>query len=93
MTLWQKPMSSYKKIFPLGIWPFLQIKAKHKDQFKNVSDQKTDSTLFYQLFKTRNFVNRPNMHFLTIFNILIMGDDFFMNVRPIDKVSSFEKLI
>ena len=85
---------------------FLQIKAKHKGQIKNASDQKTDSTLLYQLFKTRNFVYRPNMHFLTKI-ILIMGDIFYMkktspiiriillkiHVWPIDKVSSFEKLI
>ena len=71
-------MSSYKKSFSLGVWPFLQIKAKQKGRIKNVLDQKTDSTLFYQLFKTRNFVYRPNMHFFTKI-ILIMGDVFFAN--------------
>ena len=28
MNLWQKPMSSYKENFFLGVWPFLQIRAK-----------------------------------------------------------------
>ena len=28
MNLWRKPMSSYKENFFLGVWPFLQIRAK-----------------------------------------------------------------
>ena len=84
-------MSSYKKSFFLGIWPFLQIKAKQKGQIKKASNQKTDSTLFYQLFKTRNFVYWPNMHFLTKM-ILIMGDVFYMKkTSPIIRIILVKK--
>ena len=80
-----------EKKFSLGVWPFLQIKAKQKGQIKNGSDEKTDSTLFYQLFKTRNFVYLPNMHFLTKI-ILIMGDVFYMKkTSPIIRIILVKK--
>ena len=48
-------MSSYNKNFFLGVWPFLQIKAKGYGRIKNAPNQKTDATLKNQLFKFYNF--------------------------------------
>ena len=59
MNLWQKPMSSYNKIFIIPRWPFLQIKAKGYSQIKNPPNQKTDATSKNQLFKIYNFVAWP----------------------------------
>ena len=50
MNLWQKPMSSYNKIFFLGVWPFLQIKAKGYGQIKNPPNQKSDTTFTHATF-------------------------------------------
>ena len=49
-------MSSYNKNFFLGVWPFLQIKAKGYARIKNAPNQKTDATSKNQLFKIYNFV-------------------------------------
>ena len=51
MNLWQKPMSSYKENFFLGVCPFLQIRAEYNGRVKNASDQKTDETFYYKTFK------------------------------------------
>ena len=80
---------SEKKFF-LGVWSFLQIKAKHKGQIKNASDQKTDDTFNYQLLKTRNFVFWPNMHFLAKI-ISIMGDVFFKRLDLPIKIATLQK--
>ena len=50
MNLWQKPMSSYNKNFFLGVWPFLQIKAKGYGRVKNASNQKSDTTFTHPTF-------------------------------------------
>jgi len=50
MNLWQKPMSSYNKKFFLGVWPFLQIKAKGYGRIKNAPNQKSDTTFTHPTF-------------------------------------------
>ena len=57
---------------------------------ENVSDPKSDGTLLKQLLKTRNFVLRPNMQFLTRI-ILIMGDVFFRRLDLPSKIATLQK--
>ena len=90
MNLWQKPMSSYKKKFSLGVWPFLQIRAERIGRVKNVSDPKSDGTLLNQLLKTRNFAIRPNMHFQSRI-ILIMGNVFLKCLDLPSKIATLPK--
>ena len=57
-------MSSYNKKFFLGVWPFLQIKAKGYGRIKNAPNQKTDATSKMQLFETVNFAFMQKIHLL-----------------------------
>ena len=52
-------MSSYNKNFFLGVWPFLQIKAKGYGRIKNAPNQKTDATSKNQLFQIYDFIALP----------------------------------
>ena len=50
MNLWQKLMNSQKRNFFLGVWPFLQIRAKYDGQVKNAPNQKSDTTFINPTF-------------------------------------------
>ena len=50
MNLWQKLMNSHKRNFFLGVWPFLEIKAKGYGRVKNASYQKSNATFTHPTF-------------------------------------------
>ena len=65
-----------KNFFPRRM-AFFANQGQAKRPNKKWVRSKNGQHFIYQLFKTRNFVYRLNMHFLTKI-VLIMGDVFFM---------------
>ena len=76
MNLWQKPMSSYNKKFFLGVWPFLEIKAKGYGQVKNASYQKSNATFTHPTFDDYKLCYLGRDHIFTL-KALKMEDVFF----------------